>query len=69
MSGAKRNGWQMLCHEDEVTHIMATLNRLYAAQYGGDRTLLTAQKVRRWEAVLTALQGDVEALAQHECTC
>ncbi|MFC8566268.1 hypothetical protein ACFUIW_10965 [Streptomyces sp. NPDC057245] len=46
----------------EIRHTTARLEALYAAQYRGDRTVLTRQRVERLEALLTAFQGYPEAL-------
>lgn len=67
MSG--RDGWAQLCHEDEIEHLTRRLDALYAAQRGGDGSVYLTTRVKRLEAVLSALQGYPEALAQRECHC
>ncbi|MFD4952154.1 hypothetical protein [Streptomyces sp. NPDC058451] len=47
----------------EIRHMTARLEALYEAQYRGDRTLLTGQRVARLEGLLAALQGYPEAMA------
>lgn len=63
MSG-RRNGEQLLCAEDEIEHLTRRLDALYAAQRGGDGSVYLTTRVRRLEAVLSALQGYPQALAQ-----
>ncbi len=48
----------------EWRHISRRLDALYAAQSAGDRTVYTAQRIRRCEALLAALQGCPAVLAQ-----
>lgn len=64
-----RSGMALECASDEVLHMMATLDRLYEQRHRGDDTVYTAQKIRRWELLLTALQGDATVIAQRECHC
>jgi hypothetical protein len=47
----------------EVRCLTKRLDALYAAQWRGDRTLLTRQRVERLEALLAAFQGHPEALS------
>ncbi len=66
---AKPDGWQRLCAADEIEHLLTRLDGLYAAQRGGDGSVYLATRIRRCEALLSALQGFPAAIAQRECTC
>ncbi|MBT3153067.1 hypothetical protein HTV45_19715 [Streptomyces sp. CHD11] len=48
----------------EWRHITRRLDTLYAAQFAGDTSVLTAQRIRQYEALQMALCGSPEALAQ-----
>lgn len=57
---AKRDDWALCCAEIEVQHLMGRLDALYAAQLRGDRSAITADKVRRLEALQMAMAGFVD---------
>ncbi|MEU5578114.1 hypothetical protein ABZ791_09040 [Streptomyces huasconensis] len=56
----------------EVRALTHRLESLYALQYAGDRTTRLAARVARLEALLAALQGFPDAMAdaaRRTCTC
>lgn len=60
MREAREIAWDL---EYEVRYTMHRLEKLYSAMYAGDTSEVTRTRVRRLEAVLSALQGFPEVLA------
>jgi len=66
-----RDQWEAQCAADEAELLRAvewhrvekSLAALYRARFTGDTSLLTQQKIDRWERVQQAMMGSPEALA------
>lgn len=57
-------GDEMACRTSEHRWVSARLDELYRRVRRGDNSVLTRQRIARWEALMQAAVGDPSALAQ-----